>query len=409
MSQITNQKIQRYQRLIEISSDLASTFDLDSLLRKIIWVAVELSEAEVASILLYDKSKNQLYFQATTNPQNESLMQGIVLPAESIPGWVANYRQPVIVSDVHKDKRWFNQVEKKSSFSIRSIIAVPMIAQDKLVGVIEVLNKQNGTFTIQDQETLEVLGAQAAVAIENTHLFQQTDFIAELVHELRTPLTSIITISYLLQRPEISNEERRDLAQSIEQETRRLAELTSTFLDFARLESGRTAYHLTNINIYKLLQDCILIYQPKAAETKIKTKLEVPIKLPTFKGDHDKIKQVILNLLNNAIKYNRTNGNIFVRAHSSKKMISVSIQDTGIGISEEDLQHLFDKFFRAQDSENRPPGTGLGLAICKRITESHGGTIEVKSTLGVGSTFTIHLPLDFTRVKTAGEIKTLNG
>ena len=385
--------IQVYQRLIEISRDLASTLDLDTLLRRIIQVAEEFSQAEAASILLYDESKKQLFFQAATNPSDEALMHGIVVPTESIAGWVAINRKPLIVADVGKDPRFFGQVANTLKFKTDSILAVPMIAKDRLVGVLEVLNKKEGTFTKADEEPLLLLGSQAAIAIENSRSFQQSDLISELVHELRTPLSSIATIAYLLQRSDLTDDNRSNLIQIIQRETQRLDEMATSFLDLARLESGRALYHVSTFHLSPLLEEIYAIVEPKATENGVMFSQDLASELPALQADRDKIKQVLLNLYSNAIKYNQTNGRVIFKAWADTESFWMAVQDTGVGIPEGDVPHLFEKFFRVQATEKLSSGTGLGLSICKRIVEIHGGKISVDSIQDVGTTFTIQMPL----------------
>lgn len=384
--------LQAYRRLIEISRDLASTLDLDTLLRRIIRVATELSHAEEASILLYDDAKRELFFRATTNLVNERLISTMVIPKESIAGWVALNRQPVIVPDVQKDKRWFGSVSEALQFQTRSLIAVPLITQDKLVGVLEVLNKRDGVFNAQDQEILLVLGAQAAIAIENSRLFHQSDLIAELVHEIRTPLSSINTMTYLMQRPNVTQEQRLSFCQMIQKEAQRLNELTTAFLDLARLESGRMTFHFATFDLRELLAECCQMVEPKAAENNIQLQLDKPEEEVALEADRDKIKQVVLNLLSNAIKYNRPNGFVNIQTWKDAGEVWISVQDSGVGIPEENLAHIFQRFYRVQTTEHVAAGTGLGLSIAKKIVENHGGEIAVKSKLGEGTLFTVRLP-----------------
>src|SRR3990170_2152690 len=237
MAEIKTERLDGYRRLIDISRDLASTLDLDILLSRIVHAAAEVSGSEAASILLYDDAAKQLYFQVSTNI-DEPTRRGIVVPLEgSIAGWIVNHRQPVRITNAHDDPRWFDEVEQTIGFSTQSILGVPLITKNKIVGVLEALNKQKGKFSDADESMLSVLGAQAAVAIENARLFQQSDLISEFVHELRTPLASLSTATYLLLRPEISKEQREQIINNIHTETMRLNSLASSFLDLARLES----------------------------------------------------------------------------------------------------------------------------------------------------------------------------
>jgi two-component system, OmpR family, phosphate regulon sensor histidine kinase PhoR len=268
-----------------------------------------------------------------------------------------------------------------------------LIAKDKVVGVLEAINKRTGVFDKEDENIMTALGAQVAVAIENARLFQQSDLISELVHELRTPLASLNTAAHLLLRPEVSEEQRTKMVQVIHSETQRLSEMTTSFLDLARLESGRAQFQPELFKLQEILEDCSVIMKSRAAEKGINLNLEIQEDLPLVAADRNKIKQVVLNLLSNAIKYNRPAGLITISAKSSRKEITISVTDSGLGILPDAREHLFEKFYRAPGSENQVQGTGLGLAICKRIVEAHHGSIEVDSLVGKGTTFTVHLPL----------------
>ena len=388
----TDKRLDDYRRLIDIARDLASTLDLDILLNHIVSASVDMTEAEAASILLYDDAARQLHFQVATNLDLQT-MRGLVVPLEgSIAGWIVTNRKAVRSANAHEDSRWDQKVEQVTRFSTQSMLGMPLITKDKVVGVLEVINKRKGNFTDADEDLLQVLGAQAAVAIENARLFQQSDLVAEFVHELRTPLATIGTATYLLLRPEISPEQHDSIIHNIQSETLRLSSLTSSFLDLARLESGRVTYHLSHFNLTPLLNECVQIMQSKADETHLTLKLEVPGDFPEVEADRDKIKQVVLNLLSNAIKYNSPNGLVEITAGQNTNEWTLSVQDTGLGIPVKALPHLFQKFYRVQASEGKVPGTGLGLSICKQIVSGHGGSIEVKSKLGKGTTFTFHIP-----------------
>ncbi len=392
MAEVKTEKLDGYRRLIDIARDLASTLDLDILLSRIVHAAAEISGAEAASILLFDDTSRQLYFQVATN-MDESMRRGIVVPLDgSIAGWIVNNRQTVRITNVHNDPRFFSSVEQTTGFSTESILGIPLVTKNKIVGVLEALNKPKGKFTDTDESMLLVLGAQAAVAIENARLFQQSDLISEFVHELRTPLSSLSTATYLLLRPEMSQEQRDQIVNNIHTETMRLNSLASSFLDLARLESGRVQFRKTRFSVADLFYECKDVMASKAMENNIQIRVESPEELPLLDADRDKIKQVLLNLLSNAIKYNRPNGTVMLRTEVLGKEIVMYIQDTGLGIPDESLPHLFEKFFRVREHETRAAGTGLGLSICKQIISGHGGRIEVKSKIGVGTVFSVFLP-----------------
>jgi signal transduction histidine kinase len=383
------------QQFIDIFLDLASTFDLESILRKIIHTAKSLTNAEAASILLYDDANQQLHFAAMTNASKEAQLHKMIVPKESLAGWVAVNREPVIVQDVRQDKRWFTDVAKKIDFFTRSIIAVPMITQDKLIGVLEVLNKFEGTFNKKDQEYLSILASQAAVAINNTRLFQQSDLISELVHEIRTPLASISTVAYLLQREDIPGEQREELVKTIQSETQRLHQMASDYLDIARLESGRIYFKAADFLISELIEECVTLIEPYAQKTGVKIHKDYKDERLSVEADREKIKQVITNLLSNAVKYNRPNGSVTIQVLKTEdEAVTVKIMDTGIGMSTGDITHLFERFFRSSQAIQTAEGTGLGLSICKQIIEAHGGSINAIGEPGKGSTFSFTLPVE---------------
>jgi two-component system phosphate regulon sensor histidine kinase PhoR len=147
------------------------------------------------------------------------------------------------------------------------------------------------------------------------------------------------------------------------------------------------------VNMSEVISQTLTIMQPQAAERQISIALQVPETLPTVIGDPDRLKQVMVNLVSNAVKYNDEGGRVDIEAKVGENELNVAVRDTGKGIAEEDLPHIFEKFYRVDDSEQQVKGTGLGLSITKHIVEVHGGTISVQSVQGQGSTFTFTLPL----------------
>ena len=392
MAEIKTQTLDSYLRVIEISRDLASTLDLNTLLDDIVRAAADVTRAEAASILLYDDTARQLYFQVATNI-DEPTMRGLIVPLDkSLAGWIVTNRKSLRIDDAQKDDRHFGEVEQTIGFSTHSLLGIPLITKNKVVGVLEVINKKRGRFTDPDESMLSVLGAQAAVAIENARLFQQSDLIAEFVHELRTPLASLSTATYLLLRPEMSREQRDQIVNNIHNETLRLNSLASSFLDLARLESGRVQFRKTRFSVADLIYECSDVMVSKAQETNVQIRVDIPNEMPLMEADRDKVKQILLNLISNAIKYNRANGSVIITGTFDTNDISITIQDTGMGIPEDSIPHLFEKFYRVREHEGKATGTGLGLSICKQIVQGHNGRIEVKSKMGVGTSFTVHMP-----------------
>ncbi len=398
--------LKRMERLMEVSRTLASTLELGKLLRKIIEAAKELTDAEAASIMLFDPSSGELRFEAATNMEEGSVMQGIAIPVEgSIAGWIVTHSEPLVVPDTSRDPRWSQKVDQQTAFVTRSILGVPLVTRDKSIGALEALNKRDGTFTHDDVTTLQTLAAQAAVAIINARLFQQSDQISEMVHELRTPLNSLTASSHLLLRPELPEAKRVELVKTLQKETQRLSQMTTDFLDLAKLESGRMRFAREIFDARELIDECVDVVRQQAAARGITVQAHSAPAPQTLDSDRSKVKQVLLNLLTNAIKYNRENGGIIVTTWvTSDGYYSISVADTGKGIPPDAMAHMFEKFYRVPDSESTATGTGLGLPIAKRIVEALGGEMGVKSTAGVGSTFYFTLPLSnaVPRKKTTG-------
>jgi signal transduction histidine kinase len=396
LSMTPEELLAHYERIIEISQQLNSTYTQRELLQKIISAAIELTRSEAASILLIDSFTGELRFEIASNIKPHE-MEDIIVPLEgSIAGWIATHGEPRVIQDVSKESGHFQGVGDAIAFQTRNLLGVPMRTHSKVIGVLEAVNKLNGeAFTEDDVNTLTTLASQAATAIENARLFQQSDFIAEMVHELRTPLAALKASTTLLLRPDLPEEQRADIIDTMQGETQRLIRLTTDFLDVARWESGRTRVEAAPFDLPKLVSECIDVVISQANEKGVT--VETDGNPYTVDGDRGKLKQVLLNLLTNAIKYNREDGRISITTKLEtgieQPFVRISVNDTGYGISSENQRHMFQKFFRVADTAGFTQGTGLGLAIAKHIVEAHGGQIGLVSEEGVGSTFYFSVPL----------------
>jgi signal transduction histidine kinase len=386
--------LRRYVRLNELSSDLISTLDIDILLHRIVEAARELTECEAVSLLLLDPQTGNLKFEASTDLLLEGLGRTTVPTDNSIAGWIFSHSEPLLVEDAMQDSRFFREVDVLTRFETKNILGVPLRTKVKTLGVIEAINKNEGAFDEEDLRLLQTLAAQAAIAIENTALFQQSDLVAEMVHELRTPLTALTAVANLLKRPDLPEEQRLQLASTLNDEVSRLSEMTTDFLELARLESGRARFYREPIHLGGLIEECLEVIRPQADLEKISLEVKIDRGITPVPGDRNSLKQVLLNLLNNAIKYNHEGGKVSIRLMKARENVHVSIEDSGRGIPSEALPKIFDRFYRVPDRGTETPGTGLGLAIAHRIIKNHGGEISVESELEKGSTFTIKLPCE---------------
>jgi len=391
----------RLQRLLEISTRLSSTLRLSELLNLVMDVSTELTNTEAASILLVDRVSGQLHFVASTSG---GVPESTAVPLDgSIAGWVVRHGRSLIIDDVNQDDRHYANLDEDLAFTTRSMLAVPLVTQKGVIGALEVLNKRDGRpYTNQDVALMEALASQSAVAIVNAHLFSQSDLLAEVMHEIKTPLMAINSAAELLSRPEVPQERHGQLIAMIKRESQRLSKMTRDFLDFARLESGRVQLEMAPVDLAEVVDEAMHISQAQAAERGIAIEVHCAADLPTetssptLLADRDRLKQVLLNLVSNATKYNEDDGRITITAQCVQQEVHVSVADTGPGISPEDLAHLFERFYRIPGSERRD-GSGLGLSVAQKIVQEHNGRVEVASTVGEGTTFTICLPLTDTQ------------
>jgi len=389
-------RVDRLERLIEISRSLNSTLNMRPLLYRIVVAAQELTGAAECSIMLLDRKSGQLHFEMATNLPG---VRSIVVPMNSsVAGWVVRTGESLVISDAHKDPRFYRKADEQSGFTTRSILAVPLIARENVIGVLQAVNKEGGVeFTEEDVELLTVLGNQAAVAVQNALLFQQSDLVAEIVHEMRTPMTSIIAYADLMMRPEVTLLQCSQFASIIQREAERINEMTEHFLDLARLESGRASLALDPVDLSTVIRMAVNVLRPQADVKKIPLLVDAAASLPSVIGDAHRLHQVVLNLLSNAIKYCRPGDSVTVTARREGNHLVVSVADTGPGIPAEALPYLFERFYRVPGAESQASGTGLGLTITRQIIEAHGGEISVSSEKGHGATFTFKLPVQGVR------------
>ncbi len=231
----------------------------------------------------------------------------------------------------------------------------------------------------------------------------KTEFISTVSHELRTPMTSIKGYADLLMLGMAGplSDQQKHFISIIRNNADRMVALVSDLLDISRIESGRVQLDLRAVHIHEVAEQVAHTLRGRAQSKGLALQVEVPADLPPVWGDSNRIAQILTNLISNAIQYTPPGGRITVSAHPNGDMLEISVADTGIGISKENQQKIFDRFFRADDPlVQETPGTGLGLPITASLVQMHGGQIWVESELGEGSTFTFTLPLATARAGT---------
>ena len=239
---------------------------------------------------------------------------------------------------------------------------------------------------------------QQRVADEAAH-----EFVAQATHELRTPLTNIrLYLETALDEGDSDPTVRAQCLNVINQENHRLERMVGDLLSVAEIEAGSLQVKHDDVRINQVLHDLEADFQAQAREKRIELRFEIPPKLPVVQADRDKMIMAVHNLIGNALKYTLEGGRVVVRTEADKGEISIEVVDTGIGIGPDDLQCIFDKFYRAQDKRiDGVTGSGLGLALAREIVRLHGGDITVESQLDHGSTFTMTLPVDAGATATA--------
>jgi signal transduction histidine kinase len=393
--------LRRYANLLELIHRLSSTVHLEDIYAQVLDGTVSLLECKAAVLLLVDPTNGDIQIASSAN-LDLSASQHRPFPADSsLAGKVVKEGAPIMVSDTDVPlKDTLLEFTLFSPLNPESILAVPLQSKSGVIGVLEAIDKLHGDFQPEDFSSLEALASQASAVIENIRLFRQSDLIAELVHEIRTPLAALATASALLDRQELSETQRHSVLSTFRHEIQRLNELTDDYLDLARLESGRVKMQVEWFSAAALLSECAEIISPLIHAQGLRFNQEIVRDSLDLIADRAKIKQVILNLLNNAVKYNVPNGEITLRAYpgpvasgNTQEIICIEVSDTGKGIPAESLPHLFERFYRPQEGSGLARGTGLGLHISKYIVESHYGKLDVKSTFGQGTTFVIRLPV----------------
>ena len=404
--------VEELKALGEVSQVVSSTLDLETVLTSIVRHAVKLSKTDAGTI--YELDEAERVFVPRINygmsPEFiEALRESrLRVGDKTVIGQAAIKRAPDQVPDLVKVPDYPLSYVQQAGF--RALLAVPLLREDRLIGALIVRRKAAGEFPPPVVDLLQTFAAQSVLAIHNARLFHEieekgheleiankhkSEFLANMSHELRTPLNAILGYTELI----VDNiygdvpEKIKEILERLENNGHHLLSLINDVLDLSKIEAGRLTLSLNEYSMGEVIQTVITSVEALAAEKKLELKVMVPTDLTTGKGDEQRIAQVILNLLGNAIKFTEE-GEVRVEATVSNETFMVSVSDTGPGLSEADQKTIFEEFHQVDGSSTREKGgTGLGLSIAKRIVEMHGGRIWVESTHGKGSTFRFTLPV----------------
>ena len=402
------QEIRRLNRLVEVSLVLNSTLELRPLLTVIMDHAAEITGAESASVMLYDRNKNQLHFVASTSTAPNTLLS-IPVPLEgSLAGTILRENRAIVLDDVSADPRHYRAADDQSGFATRSLLGVPMRYKDQIIGVLEAVNKKAGSWTDDDRRSMLVLASQAAIAIKNAQMIDQlqraynelnevdklkNDFIAIASHELRTPLSVILGYATFLK--EDAQGEVSAHASAVLNSALRMRNLIEDMTNLRYLKLGEAELnreHLPLAAIFQSAQNDVLgMVEAKGHVLEV----TMPDMSLVVVVDRIKFGMALTNLLNNAIKFTPSGGWITLTYERKPGAVWIEVRDNGVGIPQDQLERIFEEFHQVEDHMTRQHGgMGLGLSIAKALVEAHGGRIWAESDgPGRGSTFYINLPL----------------
>jgi two-component system, NtrC family, sensor kinase len=409
------ESIEEMKALSEVGQAVSSTLDLETVLKTIVARAVELSGTDCGVIYEYDEAAQEFNLRASHRMEAEgveALKAARIRLGEGATGQAASTRAPVQILDTSDEQqRTVSRVRPVlNRLGYRSLLTVPILREQQIMGGLTVWRRQVGEFEPEVVKLLQTFATQSALAIHNARLFREiqatgreleaanrhkSEFLANVSHELRTPLNAIIGFSEVLQERLFGelNEKQAEYTDDILSSGRHLLSLINDILDLSKIEAGRMDLEVTTFYLPDAIENALLLVRERASRHGIKLDRVIDDRLGDFTGDERKVKQILVNLLTNAVKFTPEGGQIKVEAGLGDSAVIVSVRDTGIGIAKDDQDTIFEEFRQVgADYAHKREGTGLGLTLTKKFVEMHGGKIWVASEIGKGSTFTFTLP-----------------
>jgi len=416
-----SQKVDQLEALGEVGQAVSSSLDPDQVLAMIIMHAVPLSGTDGGSIFEYDDAEEAFVLRTaygTSAKLVDALRRTHIGLHETLVGRAAKEGRPIQVPDL-RNEHLDPHLQQLNDADWRSLVAVPMLHENRIVGALVVRRRGPGDFSEETCELLQTFASQSALAIHNARLFRElerksdevevasrhkSEFLASMSHELRTPLNAVIGFSEVLLERMFGdlNDRQDEYLRDILSSGRHLLELLNDILDLSKVEAGRMDLQRSTFPMQQTLEYGLSMVRERAVRHDITLSLDVAPEVGLIESDELRIKQVMLNLLSNAVKFTPDGGDVAVRARVDGAELVVTVSDTGIGIAPDDRERIFESFHQAGRGVQQQEGTGLGLTLSKRILELLDGRMWLKSEVGVGSTFGFAIPLGTTSEPLAG-------
>jgi signal transduction histidine kinase len=359
-------------------------------------IAIVLSEDGTAQVMaVAGTGAGEVLPRGSGRPIHGTLLEELLRTNRTI------YRRDMSAADYPEEDEFL-------ALGLRCRLAAPLLQGARAVGMLSLVRREPDAFSAEEIELTSLLGRLVATAVQNIRAYEserktvdelrrlsalRADFVSLVSHELRTPMAAVIGAARTLQQRwrELSPDQRESFLELIAGETGRLATLIGDVLDTSRIEAGTFSFRFRDVDIGELVRDSVATAQLGQDEVRLLAEVREP--LPQVHGDPDRLRQVVMNLIENAIKYSPAGGEVEVRVYPEDGRVRIDVRDRGPGIAAEDQKLIFEKFGRVVGAGATRPGTGLGLFIARSIAEAHGGGLEVQSAPAQGSTFTLELPL----------------
>lgn len=425
--------LERVSKLLAVSRAINAEMDLDSLLAIIAESASALLRADRSTIFLIDRTRGELWSRIALGLDSQEIRLKM---DQGIAGEVVSSGRTINIQDAYRDPRFNREVDQRTGYRTQTILCMPMRnKRGEIIGAFQVLNKKGGTFTKEDEGLLDAFSSQAGIALENAQLFEEvkkayaelkeldqmkSNFLAAISHELRTPLTPIMGyVETMLSggMGPLSLGQQRGL-EVVTKCVERLKVLIEDLLTFVHMERGTIDLQRQGVDPSRLIRKWAEVFSVRAREKGLDLKLEIHPDLPEVWADEKELGKALSLLLDNALKFTPTGGQVRLAAHLvhgsqltvdgkeglrepstvnrelHRDFVEILVRDTGIGIPATELPRIFDRFYQVDSSPTRKfGGTGLGLALVKQIIEAHGSQVFVESEEGKGTTFRFYLPV----------------